>query len=1849
MLHLAQSLKKFQRTGFASVVTFGLIASLLMGQSVSNAAVRPHVAFSATVDTRYDHSVRVTISGLAASGTTTYTLICDGTHTSGSECSGGAQGVYTTFKKNGSNQWVNTGTNYYATVAKPILWFAGLANNQSYTLTFTQNSVTSTPVTFTTASSVGGPTNVTMSMQSTPETSVPVICVDFCESGTSSTRNAYAAGSSVTVSWTKPETGLVEAGNGLYGSDMTPEGYIVTVLPSRLEPFLHGDNRSLATNTYTASNAYITLSNGTLLYDGCSASDTSRNGNFNQNSAAATNKMGAIGAGWFVAGFDTTSVVLKGCHFARDESYIAYVEPYYASGMGTIWNSLDPNTVPYGWDPENGVTPFYEVFQGNIDTARGGGGGLETMLAGTEPWQTGASAAMPADNAPGNLIAMAAPVLNVVAQPASTTDPSLKGSLRVSWSANQADLFYGTPDSNLAMSPITQYRVTLLRGSVDSWEAQAGLFHLNSTATKTTCVTTATTCVLTGMSEWTRYKVHVQAENAASRSTILSTPNAQTNWPLSPSEPLNPTASSTDGSTSTISWTPPASFGGPSGATVTKYTAFMYPTMKTVINDCAGTFPSTELDVSAQLFQLQTTTKEIIGSLFNSTMQFSSVTPKLTYFQRNANGTVSCLGSVSFRSLSDTGFSTFNPTTNGYIAMFADTAYWYPKIADDDSRLTTFYGQQSQGNITYRGSLTAQLPFLLYPGGPDFANGVFLGNSSSAAWAASGAVLKDVRQVSSNGTSFLALVGTDATFNNSSSKWYRITVSGGTVTRSNTPVISLGCRNVPSQFCSTTVQPPTVIDEISSVAAFDINPISKNIYFIDPTTQLSGMYTSQYINGRMYRMAYDENSDTWGAPTLVTFNTVKTPTIRFSGQFPIRFDENGRAYATSYSLGSYIPGALFTESAGGFTMVSGTNLLNTTPYRSPAFPVSAASSYIPQMIIRTTFGHAFGYDPYVSATNTTLYRLTYTGDVNLHVCTSTDGPPATPSCTVGSGSDPNPIVPGTVYSYDVTATNTSPDGSLKNGPLSKVGTFMAGGPAAPTLTNLQLGGTLASPTAMATFRPSVTAPSVVDESITTYTCTLYSATGTALATKTVTPPSPITLTTDLTCTFSAADGVANSTSYQVGITATNSVGTSGPATAPFLIVGSPTAPSPVRGSTSGNVTTVTYTPNKTGTQSVLIIDPDTGAEVLGATCVGATINNPSCTVNDLIPGKTYTLKACTSNVYSASPACTTTSYTVPVAIPSAPVVTTSPNNGTIDVSWPTPPNNGSVITGYTVTVSPGGGSGCTSLGASATSCKLTGLTNGTTYVIEVAVNYTTNGVAGTTKVATTVSDVPFVAPAVAPAPTAVSNASGVATVTYDPTDDNNNGTTIDSYTFYAYDTSGNRVSPELSCTAIAPATSCDINGLTDGVTYKFGVVKNYQAPGGGFTSSTVSPLSNEVTPVGVVYVPSPPLNVTVDPADHAATVSWTAPTSNGGAPIISYTVQAYDSHGNAVSGATCTVNAPGLSCTVEGLSLGADYTFKVVATNVAGDSDPSQPSDSMSPTGIDPVVPGSVLNGAATSGDAEITVTWDAPNTGDVPTSYEVSIPGQPTCVIDLVANPSAALSCTFAGLTNGTNYTATIVAKNSVGAGDATTVSATPYGAPSAPGISSAIATSSGDGAVVTVTPPSSNGGSPVTSYTIYAYNSNGMQVGSCTTSGTSCTITGLTKGVTYTFRAVATTSRGMSSPSASKSLLIPDGYKKVNAYIRGWSYQQRDITDQMKKEIRAAARLIVAGNNKNVIATGFANFTAKVSLSRDRAINVAAYLREYLNQIGGSAITIRTVTGGNTTKFGGTVLNRVVVLQGR
>ena len=135
------------------------------------------------------------------------------------------------------------------------------------------------------------------------------------------------------------------------------------------------------------------------------------------------------------------------------------------------------------------------------------------------------------------------------------------------------------------------------------------------------------------------------------------------------------------------------------------------------------------------------------------------------------------------------------------------------------------------------------------------------------------------------------------------------------------------------------------------------------------------------------------------------------------------------------------------------------------------------------------------------------------------------------------------------------------------------------------------------------------------------------------------------------------------------------------------------------------------------------------------------------------------------------------------------------------MSWTAPATNGSPITGYTVTTSPGGAT----TPASGTSVLVTGLTDGTPYTFTVTA---TNGI-GTSLASDPSSPVTPAAPtATAPdAPTGVGAVAGDGQATVSWTAPAANGSPITGYTV--------TTSPG-GATTPASGTSVLVSGLTDG-------------------------------------------------------------------------------------------------------------------------------------------------------------------------------------------------------------------------------------------------------------------------------------------------------------------------------------------------------------------------------------------------------------------------------------------------
>ena len=124
-------------------------------------------------------------------------------------------------------------------------------------------------------------------------------------------------------------------------------------------------------------------------------------------------------------------------------------------------------------------------------------------------------------------------------------------------------------------------------------------------------------------------------------------------------------------------------------------------------------------------------------------------------------------------------------------------------------------------------------------------------------------------------------------------------------------------------------------------------------------------------------------------------------------------------------------------------------------------------------------------------------------------------------------------------------------------------------------------------------------------------------------------------------------------------------------------------------------------------------------------------------------------------------------------------------------------------------------------------------------------------------------------------------------------------------------------------------TSSVITGLTNGTTYTFRVAAVNSVGTGSYSSTTTA------TPAG--NVPGQPTALSASASGTTASLSWTAPASNGGSAITSYRVQ------SSTDGATWTTLSPtfptATTASVASLSNATTYYFRVAAINTNGVGD----------------------------------------------------------------------------------------------------------------------------------------------------------------------------------------------------------------------------------------------------------------------------------------------------------------------
>ena len=300
------------------------------------------------------------------------------------------------------------------------------------------------------------------------------------------------------------------------------------------------------------------------------------------------------------------------------------------------------------------------------------------------------------------------------------------------------------------------------------------------------------------------------------------------------------------------------------------------------------------------------------------------------------------------------------------------------------------------------------------------------------------------------------------------------------------------------------------------------------------------------------------------------------------------------------------------------------------------------------------------------------------------------------------------------------------------------------------------------------------------------------------------------------------------------------------------------------------------------------------------------------------------------------------------------------------------------------------------------------------------------------------------------------------------------------------------------------------------------------SPGGTSTATAADLFTYDAT------APDAPTITSATSTDGGIAVDWTDGADNGSS-ITSHTLRAYDGATLAATKTDCS-SAP---CTLSGLTNGTTYTVTATATNGVGEGTASSPSSPVTPAGV---------------GWVEIAGIWFAPGSDHHGTDFSTKdlSGGIFPASVDLSGSTFTGADLTGADL-SGTTLT------GSTGCGI--------IGSPTLPTgwviVGGCLATLPGAPATaagafghsqVTVswTPPASDGGSPITSYTVTVTGTPSLTcdyvVPTAPTPETdTCVVGGLTDGTSYTFDVVAHTAAG-DGPATTTGTVIPavlvDGY---------------------------------------------------------------------------------------------------------
>ena len=375
---------------------------------------------------------------------------------------------------------------------------------------------------------------------------------------------------------------------------------------------------------------------------------------------------------------------------------------------------------------------------------------------------------------------------------------------------------------------------------------------------------------------------------------------------------------------------------------------------------------------------------------------------------------------------------------------------------------------------------------------------------------------------------------------------------------------------------------------------------------------------------------------------------------------------------------------------------------------------------------------------------------------------------------------------------------------------------------------------------------------------------------------------------------------------------------------------------------------------------------------------------------------------------------------IPVTAPGVPTgLVANSLDGRVAVSWSTPWNDGrSPITGYVVQVATNEAfSGATTFSTSGNSFTVSSLTNGTPYFFRVAAR---NAI-GTGGYGSSASATPKAAATVPGSPIGlwVNGGNGEAAIYWQPPL-NNGGSPVTSYLVQVSTTSSFASSSSFTTSS----TSLSFPSLTNGTTYYFRVAATNSVGTGSFGGFV------SVTPQAPASVPTAPLNLAASTGNGSVSLTWSAPSSNGGAAITGYLVQL--AVNTSFAGAV-NFYVSSNAYTVSNLSNGTTYYFRVAAYNQEGMGSYGSTVSSrpQAPIGV-PSAPTNVV--ATASGSGTVELRWSPPSGGVQPTSYRIRQYSYKTGQWSEYSVNYGSTTATLTGLLNGIDYLFQVKSRGSEG-----------------------------------------------------------------------------------------------------------------------------------------------------------------------------------------------------------------------